>query len=464
MARLEKRWLLRFLLMSVNSSFNITMCPTITPTIRRSRNYKMKKLVQKILKVLAKSVLKKYQPDIIGVTGSVGKTSTKEAIYAVLSPNFNVRRNIKNYNNEIGLPLTIIGANSGGRSVFGWLKVIIKAVWLIIIKNSKYPKILILEMAVDHPGDMKYLTDLVPCKIGVVTNVGAVHLEHFKSIDKIAKEKSILISHIDKNGWGVLNADNEYALAMQDLAKCRTLTYGFTKEADVVAKESNISQGNGGDVRGLSFKLSYEGSTVPILLPNILGEHLIYSALAGASIGIIYKINLVEISQNLMNFSAPKGRMNIIEGIKGSIIIDDSYNASPESMIAAIDTLAKIKTKQSKYAILGDMLELGEFTEEGHKKVAKALLDSGIDYLLTVGERARIIADEAKKRKMDKDHIISFASNLVAGRFVQERIEQGDYILVKGSQGARMEKVVKEIMAEPLRAKELLVRQEKPWI
>lgn len=424
----------------------------------------MKALIQKTLKVLGKSVLKKYQPDIIGITGSVGKTSTKEAIYAVLSPNFNVRRNIKNYNNEIGLPLTIIGANSGGRSPIGWLKVIFKAVKLILIKDSNYPKILILEMAVDHPGDMKYLTELVSCKIGVVTNISGVHLEHFKSIDKIAKEKGILISHLDKNGWGVLNMDNDHVLAMNKLAKSRIITYGFNKKADVMAHEVNISQGIEGDIKGLSFKLSYDGSTVPILLPHILGEHLIYSALAGVAIGIIYKMNLIDISQNLMNFSAPKGRMNIIDGIKGTVIIDDTYNASPESMVAAINAMGKIKTKHDKYAILGDMLELGEFTEEGHKTVAKAIVATDIDYLFTVGERAKIIASEARRLKMNKDKIVSFASNLVAGKFTQDRIKQGDFVLIKGSQGTRMEKAVKEIMAEPLRVKELLVRQEKPWI
>ncbi|MFA6918545.1 MAG: Mur ligase family protein [Patescibacteria group bacterium] len=424
----------------------------------------MRKLIQKILKTFAKSVLKKYQPDIIGVTGSVGKTSTKEAIYAVLSSNFNVRRNIKNYNNEIGLPLSIIGANSGGRSPLSWLGVFIKAIGLIIVKNPNYPKILILEMAVDHPGDMKYLTELAPCKIGVVTNVSTVHLEHFKSIEKIAKEKAVLLSHLDKNGWGVLNADNEYVAGMDKYVKGRIMTYGFDQGADVTAQEVNISQGNEGDTRGLSFKLSYEGSTVPILLPHILGEHLIYSALAASAIGLIYKMNLVDIAQNLMHFSAPKGRMNIVNGIKGTIIIDDSYNASPESMIGAINALGKIKTKHEKYVVLGDMLELGEFTEEGHKKVAKALAMSEVDYLITVGERARIIAGEAIRLKMPKDKVFSFSKNLEAGKFVQKRIRQGDYILIKGSQGARMEKVVKEIMAEPLRAKELLVRQEKPWI
>jgi len=242
------------------------------------------------------------------------------------------------------------------------------------------------------------------------------------------------------------------------------MTYGFDQGADVTAQEVNISQGNEGDTRGLSFKLSYEGSTVPILLPHILGEHLIYSALAASAIGLIYKMNLVDIAQNLMHFSAPKGRMNIVNGIKGTIIIDDSYNASPESMIGAINALGKIKTKHEKYVVLGDMLELGEFTEEGHKKVAKALAMSEVDYLITVGERARIIAGEAIRLKMPKDKVFSFSKNLEAGKFVQKRIRQGDYILIKGSQGARMEKVVKEIMAEPLRAKELLVRQEKPWI
>lgn len=422
-----------------------------------------KKFIQKILRLLAKAILKKYRPDIIGVTGSIGKTSTKEAIFTVLAQKFNVRRNIKNYNNEIGLPLTIIGASSGGRSFWGWLGVLIKAVVLLIWKEKSYPKILVLEMAVDRLGDMKYLTDLAPCRVGVVTYVGSVHLEFFKNIEAIQKEKAVMVSHLVENGWAVLNADNQYTAAMVKLTKGKILTFGLQNEqADIRAREIIFSQSDGRPA-GLSFKLSYHGNIVPIFLPNILGEHLIYAALAAASLGIIYNINLVEISEALRLFVAPKGRMNLIDGIKDTHIIDDTYNASPDSTIAALNTLGRVETTGKKFAVLGDILELGEYTAEAHRQVGEAVVKNKIDVLITVGERSRTIATEAERLGMDSDNVFTFSDVERAGRFLQDRINQGDFILVKGSQGMRMEKVVLEIMAEPLRAKELLVRQDKPW-
>ena len=433
----------------------------------------LKNIVKKILRGLAKAILKKYQPDIIGVTGSFGKTSAKEAIFTVLSHKFNVRRNIKNYNNEIGLPLTIIGAGSGGRSTWLWLGVFIKALVMLAWKERSYPEVLILEMAVDRPGDMPYLIDLAPCKIGVVTNIGPAHLEYFKTLERIAREKSLLVSHIDKNGWAILNGDNQYVCEMQETIRAKVLTYGFKNEADIRASEIKILPGetnSGGEeiedggTLGLNFKLTHRGSTVPVFLPNILGEHLIYAALAGTAVGISYAMNLVEISQSLRFFAAPRGRMNLIPGLKNTMIIDDTYNAGPDSTLAAIKALGKINSQNKKFAVLGDMLELGSFTDEAHEIIGRAVRENKIDILITVGERAKIIAAEAEKRGMAPDQIFSFSDALTAGRFVQDRIEPGDIILVKGSQGMRMEKIVKEIMAEPLKAKDLLVRQDKIWL
>jgi UDP-N-acetylmuramoyl-tripeptide--D-alanyl-D-alanine ligase len=422
-----------------------------------------KNAVKKILKILARAILKKYRPEIVGVTGSVGKTSTRDAIFTVLSYKFSVRRNVKNYNNEIGLPLTIIGAGSGGRSVWSWVGVFAKALVLLIWKDRRYPEILVLEMAVDRIGDMKYLTDLAPCRLGVVTNVGPVHLEFFKTLERIAKEKAIMVSHLDKNGWAILNNDNIYTSAMQEESKARVLTYGCESEADFKASEINISQNSQDEVSGLNFKLTYQGSTVPVFLPNILGEHLIYAALAAVAVGTIYEMNLLEISQALRMFKAPTGRMSLLSGIKNTFIIDDTYNAGPDSMVAALKVLGKINAEGKKFAVLGDMLELGDYTEEAHRKVGVVLAQNKIDILITVGERARTIAAEVERQGMDSDNVFTFSDTDRAGRFLQERIESGDFILVKGSQGMRLEKIVKEIMAEPLKAKELLVRQDKPW-
>jgi UDP-N-acetylmuramoyl-tripeptide--D-alanyl-D-alanine ligase len=425
----------------------------------------MKKIVQKILYILARAVLKKYKPGVVGITGSMGKTSTKEAVFAVLSSKFRVRQNIKNYNNELGVPLSILGSESGFKSVFKWLGVILHGVRLILFHDDKYPQILVLEMGADHPGDIKYLTDLAPCKVGVVTGIGPAHLEFFESIDKIVKEKRIIVSHLSQEGFAVLNRDDEKVYEMRDKTRARILTYGFNAESSVRAQEDSVL-GDGVDIKGVNFKLSYSGAVVPIFIPWILGKQHIYAALAGAAVGITYGMNLVEISQSLKNYKAPKGRMNLISGIKKTLIIDDTYNASPIPTEVALEVLQSIKLPaedDKKFAVLGDMLELGGFSEEGHKQVGRAVVKSGVDYLVTVGERSRDISRAALEAGMNEDRIFNFPTPEEAGLFVQGKMKQGDVVLVKGSQGMRMEKVVKELMAEPLLAHELLVRQDPEW-
>lgn len=421
------------------------------------------KYLQKTLFILARMILKKYQPKIVGITGSVGKSSAKEAIFSVLQFRFKVRKNIKNYNNEIGVPLTIIGLPSGGRSIFSWIKIILYAFKLIILVDKNYPEILVLEMGVDHPGDMKYLTDLVFCDIGVITNIGPVHLEFFKTIDKIAKEKSLLISQLNKNGWGILNCDNEYVCAMKDSVKGRFLTYGFSNEAMLRAIEHGVSFNDLGEPTGLSFKISYDGKVVPVFLPGALADHQVYAALAGAAVGIVFDMNLIEISQALKNFVPPKGRLHLISGINGSRIIDDTYNASPEATVAAVRTLTKINSRGVKYVVLGDMLELGDFEIEGHQLVGKEIAQGGINFLITVGNRAKIISQTAIDNGFDPDSVWEFSSSSEAGEFLIKKLRSGDLVLIKGSQGMRMEHASKIILADSEMATELLVRQDGDW-
>lgn len=429
-----------------------------------------KKILELKLRFFAKAILNKYQPEIVAVTGSVGKTTTKEAIYTVLASTFLVRQNIKNYNNEIGIPLTIIGAEAGGKSIFKWLAVFFKAIKLLIGTGKNYPKILVLEMGADHPGDIKYLTDFVPVKIGVVTAVAPVHLEFFKTLEQVAKEKSNIIKNLSKDGFAVLNSDDQLVRQMARKSEGKVLFFGLLPQAEIRASEIAIShEVNYQDVttiQGISFKLNYKGNVIPVLLPKVLGEHLVYSALAAIAVGIIYKINLHTITESLKKFEPPKGRMHIILGIKRTLIIDDTYNSSPLATSKALYQLSQINlgTNHKKYAVLGDMLELGGFTEQAHQEVGEAVVEYGIDYLITVGEMSRDIIRGAIGKGMPKDHCFNFQDSLEAGKFLQQRISEGDLILIKGSQGIRMEKAVKEIMAEPQKAGELLVRQDKEWV
>lgn len=441
-------------------------------------HHKSKKLLflEKLLRIMASLVLKKYHPRIVGVTGSVGKTSTKEAIFTVLASHYRVRRSEKNYNNEIGLPLTIIGVESGEDSICGWICVFLK--WLcIMIFPMKYPEILILEMGADRPGDLKYLTDFIKLKVAVITDISTSHLEFFKSVENVAKEKSVLAQRLGEKGLAVLNIDNAYLKKIKDQLKSRIVTFGFSENADVRASDVAFNYINGDDnpilssqnkkIKGLSFKLNYKGTTIPVRLNNVLSKHNVYAALAGIAVGIEMKINLVEIGAALENFCLPFGRMNLIRGIKNSFLIDDTYNSSPVSAVAALEVLSEIEAGR-KIAVLGDMLELGKDTESGHRLVAKKFLEAKGDIFFAVGDRMKFAAEELKKHDFNPDKLYIFEDPMSSGRKLQEIIREDDLVLIKGSQGMRMEKVVEEVMEQPQKAGEYLCRQsrhwkEKPW-
>jgi len=419
----------------------------------------MRKLLQKLLKTFSQSVLKKYKPIIIGVTGSVGKTSTKEAIYHVLKTHFGekeVRRNWRNYNNEIGVPLTILGLETGGRSLLRWFFNFIKIFWMIIFK-VKYPEFLVLEMGADRPGDIKYLTDFVKLKVGVITALGdiPVHVEYFDNPQQVAKEKKNLVSSLPSDGVAVLNYDDADVRTMAEGIEAKIMTFGLKDRADVRATNYDLKVLQNGNVSELNFKLEFSGSSVPAKLINVLGVQHLYSALAASAVGITFNMNLIEIVEALKEFQSLPGRMHLIKGIKNTLIVDDSYNAALLSVEAALESL-KIFEDRRKIVVLGDMLEIGEYAPEAHKRIGEKAAQIA-DLIFTVGPRAKFIAEEAIKENFDSSKIFQFIVSDDAAQKVQEIIKEGDIILIKGSRAMKMEKITKEIMAEPEKAGELLV-------
>jgi len=421
----------------------------------------MRKLLQKILKILAILVLRKYKPIIIAVTGSVGKTSTKEAIYHVLKTNFGegkVRRNLRNYNNEIGVPLTIFGLETAGRSILGWLIKFIKIFWMIIFRVS-YPDFLVLEMGADRPGDIRYLIKFVYPKIGIITAIGEipVHLEFFESPEQVAREKRNLVACLKEDGVAILNYDDQIIRGMVKGLQAKVLTYGLKEKADVRATnyDLKISPSTALGTSELNFKLEFRGSSVPAKLVNVLGVQHLYSVLAASAVGIVFDMNLVEIVEALKEIQPLPGRMCMIKGIKNTLIIDDSYNAALLSMEAALDSLRVFENKR-KIVVLGDMLEIGEYAPEAHRRIGKKVAEI-TDLIFTIGPRAKFISESAIKNGFDEKKIFQFDVSDDAGKVIQDQIKEGDVILVKGSRAMKMEKIIKEIMAEPEKAEELLV-------
>ncbi len=425
----------------------------------------MKKILEKILANLAKKIVVKYQPKIVGITGSIGKTSAKEAVSAVLATKFNIRKNIKNYNNELGVPLTIIGAESGGRSFTSWLGVWRKARQLIRETDRDYPEVLVLEMGADKPGDIEYLVDIAPCFVGVVTTIGPTHLEAFGNVESVAREKQKIVTHLDKSGFAVLNYDDEVVRAMAEKTKANVVFYGQTDKAQIYALDL-FNQGLAMDLDGIKFKITDGKSSVPVFLPGVVGIHQINCALIAAAVGHSFGMNLVEIAEGLKNYRAPKGRMNLIEGSDDILLLDDTYNSSPKAAIAALEALSTLKLSavERKGAILGDMLELGAYTDEAHFELGKKAAELKLDFLVCVGINRERMAAGASKNGLNSDQIFQFENSEIAGQKVKELLRSKDLILIKGSQGSRMEKVVKSLMRYPEKATDLLVRQSADWI
>lgn len=426
----------------------------------------MRKILFLKLRILSKLVLLRCKPLVIGITGSIGKTSTKEALSLVLSKKFRVRATYKNYNNEIGVPLTILGVNSPGKNIFGWFFVFFKACKLIIFGYKKYPEVLILEMGIDRPGDLSYLCSLAKPKIGIVTSVSYSHIEFFGSLSEIKKEKEVLIKTLDPKGSAILNYDNKLSREMKLSSRAKVITYGTEEGADLKAQDLNYNFDKGDyELTGINFKFNFRGSIVPVFMKNAISPGAVYAALAATACGLELGLNLVDIAHSLRDFSLPKGRMNVLPGINNSFIIDDSYNSSPEACLSALDILGSIKIERQakKYAVLGDMLEIGSFSEEGHRLVGKKVAEIKADYLITIGNRALGISQAAHDNGLEDTKLFNFNDTKEAAKFIIDRISHGDIILVKGSQGMRLEKIVKEIIVEKERASELLVRQGKEW-
>lgn len=424
----------------------------------------LKKIILKILEFEARIILLKYKPKIIVVSGSVGKTGTKDLIYHIIQKHFYAYKSIKSYNSELGVPLTIIMGASGWSNPSIWIKNIIKGLDLIILKNH-YPKLLVLEAGVDRPGDMRRLSRWIKPDIAVLTKFNDIppHVEFFKDRDELYKEKWNLITAVKKEGYIIINGDDENIKPyLNEVVDKHIITFGFNEEADVKASNKHIKESEVSHKPiGITFKLDADGHSLPITICNTIGEGYIYSALAALSVAKALGINFVSASENLNNFIPPVGRMRILEGIKGSTIIDDSYNSSPDALYLALDALKETRAKGKKILVVGDMLELGAQTIEAHKKFGH-YLDRTISELFLIGPRAKYIVEEKKGGlRPNQIHIFSNATSAIDKLI--EKITDGDIILVKGSQGVRLEKIVEKIMAHPEDKKELLVRQERQW-
>lgn len=422
-----------------------------------------KKIIIYILRIESQLVLWKYKPKIIAITGSVGKTSTKDAVYAVISGISYVRKSEKSFNSELGLPLTILGCPNGWNNPYKWFLNILKGLWLVVWPH-KYPKWLILEVGIGKPGDMRRTASWLKSDVVIITAIGETpaHIEFFDSREHLVKEKSGLIKTLKKDGLLILNNDDQAVLEMKEKTKNRVITFGFKENSDIKGSGDAIFYDDQGKPDGLLFRVDEDGNSLPVVIERVFGKNHVYASLGALALVSGLKFNILEAINKLKNYNIPSGRMRLLKGINNSLIIDDTYNSSPLACQSALQTLGEIKNVGRKIAVLGDMLELGKHTEEAHKNVGE-MIKENVEILIVVGPRSKKIKEGATEAGMNRENIFEFLDSNETGKFLKTFVQKDDLVLIKGSQGMRMERAVEAILLDKKNKKNLLVRQDKEW-
>lgn len=413
-----------------------------------------------LLEKEAVAVLRKYQPKIIAITGTVGKTSTKDSVAAALSKFVPVRKSPKSFNSDIGVPLTVLGCDNPGSDIFGWLRVLVEGLILLALPNH-YPDWLVLEVGTDQPGDIKKVTSWLSPDLVIVTKLSKVpvHVEAFPAPEDLFNEKGNLVRALKTGGTLILNADDEDVLAYRNLSNERVVLFGNASELKAGNYKITYTEDNKPD--GIYFEVTAEVETIAVHIKGTLGEQNTSHVLAALAVCQVLKENLVIAAKAFFREAPTPGRMRIVEGMKASTILDDTYNSSPIAVEEALKTLAEIKAPR-KIAVLGDMLELGRFSVDEHKKAGERAAKAA-DILVAVGIRSHYTAETARAEGMKAENIFECNDSRQAAELLKTMIEAGDTILVKGSQSIRMERVVEAIMAHPEDKAKLLVRQEPEW-
>jgi len=353
---------------------------------------------------------RRFDLRVIGVTGSTGKTTAKETIWSVLRKAFPTLKSEANYNNEIGLPLTLLNLDKSYKQV-------------------------VLEMGMYDLGEIARLAEISQPQVGVITNVSHSHLERLKTLARIAQAKAELVEALPPNGVAILNGDDPRVKAMAQKTKAKPFFYGLSPDCDLWASDIE-SRG----LQGVHFHLHHGKETLHVKIP-LLGRHSVHAALAAAAVGLMEGEPWDLIIAGLQDITAQL-RLIAVPGIKGSTIIDDTYNASPASTLAALNLLSDLEGRT--IAVLGDMLELGSYEEKGHRLVGRRAAET-VDKLVTVGPRSRIIAQEARALGMDEGDLFVVENNQEAVKILQRLIASGDLILIKGSRGMKMEEIVAKL-------------------
>lgn len=362
---------------------------------------------------LAKNYIRTFDIPVIGITGSVGKTTTKEMIARVLSTQYKVHKTMGNFNNHIGLPLSVLNLTREHTAA-------------------------VFEMGMSALGEIDYLSKIIQPDIGVITNIGISHIEKLGSRQNILRAKLEIINGMKKNGVLILNGDDELLSGLKGLLQMPVTYYGISENCNIYAFGIE-SMGE----KGVRFTVNIRDKDVNIFLP-VPGIHNVSDALAAIACGLELGITNENIQKGLMDYSQKKMRLNIVhyDNVK---VINDAYNAAPSSCIAALSVLKEVAGQKRSIAVLGDMLELGKYSAEAHRNVGAHVAGEKIDYLVAVGEYAADYTTGAIEAGMDKNHVVHFPDSESAVSYLKELIEPDDVVLFKASRGMHLDRVIDKI-------------------
>lgn len=424
----------------------------------------LRNLLAGLLAMFARAVLRKYRPQIVMVTGSVGKTSTKDAVKAALSTSLYVRASEKSYNSEFGVPLTILGVKNPWTSIPRWVHVFGEAIALLLLPNA-YPRLLVLEVGADNPGDLERILKIATPDLVVVTRLPdmPVHVEAYATPDAVREEEFRPAYALAPGMPLIISSDDEYACELAEPLATNTILFGQAVEADVRLGKAEIFMDDGKPV-GMQAEVSLNDETHLLQVRGAIGAQQLLAPAAALAVGMALGCDIKKILTGIDLYEPPPGRGRILKGKDGSILIDDSYNASPAAVEEALTSLALLKKNMPKIkttAVLGDMLELGRYSQEAHERIGRIAAEK-VDTLITIGPRARAMAGAAIQAGHPEAAVLSFETSVEAAPQIAARIGAGDAVLVKGSQSMRTEKVCEALLADYADQK-YLVRQDREW-
>ena len=398
------------------------------------------------------------------VTGSVGKTSTKDAAAAALSQKFNLRKSEKSYNSDFGVPFTVIGVANPWVSPAAWINVFIHAFQIRFISKN-YPELLVLEVGADSPGDLAKILKITKPDVVVVTLLPEVpvHVEAYATPYAVRDEEFSPAIALPADAPLIISADDKFAVSRSEKIDKDVCTYGVSSDANVRILDVRIWHGaTEHEILGMQAMLEVDGKKHAIKVNKAIGRSQLYAPAAAVALALTQKLTVEEALTGLESYLPPPGRGRIFSGKKDTLLIDDTYNSSPTAVEEILKSLELIPGKRRKVVVLGDMLELGRYSIAEHAHIGH-LAKEVSDVLVTVGHRAKGISDAALADGMTENTVTHFDTSVEAAVHVEGLLKEGDVVLVKGSQGIRMERIVRPLLADFADTKNL-VRQDAEWL